>query len=189
MAGEKIAEALELGLEDLKLMQEHEHTKRTNPKAAQPQRDPVFLANNNISASVYVLKTFQKIPLASLQDALLVLSFSQLPALFTFLALWAAEGRNIPLTCRILFFMLKTHQKQLVSSRELKGMLEEVREKLRATLTRQKGELGFNLAGLRVLGRRVKEVGFSDYVDEDLWERNEQAAASRGKKRGFVNIA
>lgn len=190
MAGEKITEALELGLEDLRIMQEYEATKRANPKAAPPQRDPVFLANNNVSASVYVLNTFQKIPSASLQDALLVLSFAQLPTLFTFLALWAVEGRNIPLTCRILFFMLKIHQKQLVSSRSMKVMLEEVRDKLRTTIQAQKHDLGFNLAGLRVLRRRVQDLGESDYVDEETWDDSHRlAAVSRGKKRGFLNVA
>ncbi|OAP60348.1 hypothetical protein AYL99_05350 [Fonsecaea erecta] len=192
MAGEKIAEALEVGMEDLETMRVYDETKRTNPKAAPPQRNPIFVANNNMSASTYVLSTFQKIPSASLQDALLVLSFSQIPALFTFLALWAEEGRAIPLTCRILLFMLKTHQKQIVSSRAMKGMLEEVRAQLRWTLMRQKGELGFNLAGLRVLGRRVREVaGESEYVDEATWQEADGAAAgmTRGKKREFVNIA
>jgi U3 small nucleolar RNA-associated protein 12 len=201
MAGEKIAEALEVGLEDLKTMQEYEATKRANPaaKVALPQRNPIFLANNNISASTYVLQTFQKIPAASLQDALLVLSFSQIPALFTFLGLWAHEERAIPLTCRILLFMLKTHQKQIVSSRQLKLTLEDVREKLRRTLTRQRAEMGFNLAGLRVLGRRVADAaGESEFVDEEdeAWAKrveqrqgNGVVGVGRGKKREFVNVA
>lgn len=188
MAGEKIAEALEIGIVDLELMREHDKVLVRNPRAAQPQRNPVFLANGNVAASVYVLKVFQKIPSASLQDALLVLSFSQLPTLLTFLALWASEGRNIPLTCRVLFFMLKTHQKQLVSSRLMRSMLEDVRTSLRRTLNLQKNELGFNLAGLRVLGRRVTELGESDYyIDEE--REDTQKSKKTGKKRTFVNIA
>lgn len=192
MAGEKIAEALEVGLEDLKAMQAYEATRRvtsSSAPSAPPQRNPIFLANNNISASSYVLNTFRKIPASSLQDALLVLSFSQLPALFTFLALWAEEGRSIPLTCRILLFMLKTHQRQIVASGDLKIMLEDVREKLRRTLVREKGEIGFNLAGVRVLRRRIGEVeGESGFVDEneEVWKGLE---VSRGKKREFVNVA
>lgn len=189
MAGEKIAEALEVGIEDLKLMQEYEASKRTNPKIAVPQRDAVLVANNNVSASVYVLSVFQRIPSASLQDALLVLSFSQLPALFTFLALWAEEGRSVPLTCRILHFMLQTHQKQIVSSRVMRSMLEQVRDNLRHTLQKQQHDLGFNLAGLRVLGRRVRELGESDYVDESTWQDSAESNVNRGKKREFVNIA
>ena len=193
MAGEKIAEALEVGLEDLRTMAAFNAAKLANSsgKVALPQRNPIFLANNNVSASTYVLNTFRKIPSASLQDALLVLSFSQIPALFTFLALWAQEERAIPLTCRILLFMLKTHQKQIVASRQMKVMLEDVRVKMRRTLMRQKGEMGFNLAGLRVLGRRVKDVvGESEFVDEETWEKRlGEGGLIRGKKREFVNVA
>ncbi|EXJ58322.1 hypothetical protein A1O7_05747 [Cladophialophora yegresii CBS 114405] len=190
MAGEKITEALDLGLEDLRTMQAYDAARKSGQRAAVPQRNPVFLANNNVSASSYVLSVFQKIPAASLQDALLVLSFSQIPALFTFLALWAQEERAIPLTCRILLFMLKTHQRQIVASRQLKGMLEDVRGKLRRTLVRQKSEMGFNLAGLRVLGRRVREAaGESEFVDEETWGSEAQDAGQKGRKREFVNVA
>jgi U3 small nucleolar RNA-associated protein 12 len=186
MAGEKIAEALELGIEDLELVKEYQMAKSVNPKVAIPLRNPIFVANKNISASAYVLKTFQRIPSASLQDALLVLSFSQLPALFTFLSLWASEGKSIPLTCRILFFMLNIHQKQLVSSRLMRPLLEEVRRNLRAVLKAQKGEMGFNLAGLRIAGRRVAEIGENEYVYEETLNMKESA---QGKKRAFVNVA
>jgi len=186
MAGEKIAEALELGLEDLELMKEYQMAKSVNPKVAIPIRNPIFLANNDISASAYVLKIFQRIPSALLQDALLVLSFSQLPALFTFLSLWASEGKSIPLTCRILFFMLNIHQKQLVTSRLMRPLLEEVRRNLRAVLKVQKLEMGFNLAGLRIAGRRVAGVSENEYVDEETLHTKESA---QGKKRAFITVA
>ena len=196
MAGEKIAEALGLGMEDLEAMQEYEGARKTNPKTALPQRNPVFLAHDGVSASVYVLGAFRRIPAASLQDALLVLSFSQLPALFTFLALWAREGRNVALTCRVLLFMLKVHQRQVVSSGQLKGALEGVRVELRRRLRMEKEELGFNLAGLRVLGRRVgDEVGqrvFVDGVEGEIGADAGEALGIRGKgvkKRAFVNVA
>ena len=146
-----------------------------------------------MSASVYVLGVFQRIPAASLQDALLVLSFSQLPSLLTFLALWAREGRNVALTCRVLFFMLKVHQRQVVSSGQLKGALEAVKAELRRQLKREKEELGFNLAGLRVLGRRVgDEVGEKRFVDSAEGEVDGVDGTGKengGKKRAFVNIA
>jgi len=109
--------------------------------------------------------------------------------MFTFLALWAEEGRSIPLTCRILFFMLKTHQKQIVSSRAMRVMLEDVRDKLRLTLQKQKHDLGFNLAGLRVLGRRVRELGEGDYVDEWIWQDDAESIVNRGRKRSLSTIA
>jgi U3 small nucleolar RNA-associated protein 12 len=139
---------------------------------------------------MYVLGVFQRIPAASLQDALLVLRFSQLPALLTFLALWAREGRNLALTCRVLVFMLKVHQRQVVSSGQLRKVLEDVRVELRGRLKREKEELGFNLAGLRVLGRRMADdVGEREFVDGRADEGGLPAVATGTKKRAFVNVA
>ena len=189
MAGEKIAEALELGIEDPAIIEEYNRQKQISPNTAALQRNPIFLAHNNISASAYVLQTFERIPWSSLNDALLVLSFSQLPTLLTFLSLWAASASNVPLTCRVLFFMLKTHHKQIVSSRLMRPLLEEIRDRLRETLRVQKRELGFNLAGLRILGRKVEETGDRGYVDEEAWEEKSKKREERGKKRAFMNVA
>ncbi|PWO23250.1 BCS1-N domain containing protein [Pyrenophora tritici-repentis] len=133
-AGERIQEALDLGIPDLELVQNWEIQRRSNPKLAPPQRNPLYLALGNISAERHVLSTMAKIPAAQLHDALLVLPFSSLPALFTFLAIWVRKQWNVTLTCRVLFFMLKTHQKQIVASRELKTVLEAMRNDLRIML-------------------------------------------------------
>lgn len=189
MAGEKIAEALEVGLEDLELVRQFELQQKTSSGVAAPQRNPIFLANNNIPAQMYVLQTLQRIPSASLHDALLVLSFSQLPALFEFLSIWAAAGLNVALTCRVLFFMLKIHHRQIVSSRMMRPKMEQVRDNLRETLRKQKQELGFNLAGLRILGRKVEGLGDKEYyVDDKVLDAYDEHR-SKGQKRAFANIA
>ena len=184
MAGEKITEALELALEDLTLMEEYSRLLMKNPKAAPPQRNPHFLAHNNVSAMDYVLETFQRIPSASLHDALLVLSFSQLPTLFVFLQMWAAAEKDIALVCRVLFFMVKIHQKQIVSNRIMKTMLENVKDALRIALHRQKNELGYNMAGAKILHRRVTDTGMDSYVDSTQPEQRQPT-----KKRQFLNVA
>jgi U3 small nucleolar RNA-associated protein 12 len=187
MAGEKIIEALELGMEDLDIMAEYIEAKAKNPATAYPARNPLFMALGNISAETHVLQTLSKISAAALQDALLVLPFSQLPALFTFLSLFAASERNIPLTCRILFFLLKTHHKQVVASKTMRPMLERLRGGLRKSLGRQRGEMGFNLAALRFVGRRVSEKVTSDFVDEEVYKDVESGKGR--KKRGFMELA
>lgn len=189
MAGEKIMEALEHGMEDLELMREYYVTKRTNPNAVPPPRNPIFLANGNISAERYVLKTVQKIPAAALQDALLVLPFAQIPPLFTFLNIWALREWDVPLTCRILFFMLKTHHKQIIATKLMRPMLEDVRGSLRKVLGQQKEQFGYNLAAVQFLGERVKEKSTKDFIDEEKWEEEQVNGGSKGKKRGFVNVA
>jgi U3 small nucleolar RNA-associated protein 12 len=184
-AGERIQEALDLGLEDLDVVQEWEAQRKTNPKMAAPQRNPIFMALGNISAERHVLNTLSKIPAAQLHDALLVLPFASLPALFIFIAIWVRKQWNITLTCRVLFFMLKTHQKQIVASRELKTVLENMRAELRTTLTGNKDLIGFNVAALRFVGERVDEAKVVRLEDVD---RLEEEGKNR-KKRGFVDVA
>ncbi|KAF1951891.1 WD40 repeat-like protein [Byssothecium circinans] len=182
-AGERIQEALDLGIEDLKVVREYDAAKARNPKVAPPQRNPLFLALNNISAERHVLNTLSKIPAAQLHDALLVLPFSSLPALFAFIAIWVKRQWNVTLTCRVLFFMLKTHQKQIVASRELKGVLEAMRNDLRGTLAGNKDLIGFNVAALRFVGERVEEAGIVRLEDV------ERVDGGSKRKRGFVDVA
>lgn len=189
MAGERIAEALEVGMADLAIMNEYHQAKATQPNLALPQRDPIFLAYNHISAEAHLLNVVQKIKAAALQDALLVLPFDKVTSLFTFLRIWAERQWNMPLTCRILFFMLKTHHKQLVASKSLRPLLDGIREQLRGALQAQKDEMGFNLAALRFVGRRMGEMGRKQYVDEAVWEEEEEAIGKGKKKRGFVDVA
>jgi U3 small nucleolar RNA-associated protein 12 len=182
-AGERIAEALELGLADLELVREWEVQKRTKPNLAPPQRNPLYLALGNVSAERHVLQVLSKIPAAQLHDALLVLPFSTLPALFTFISIWVQRQWNVTLTCRVLFFMLKTHQKQIVASKELKGMLEGMRTDLRQMLGAVKDQIGFNVAAMRFVGERVDEAGIVRLEDVEKEE------AKGGKKRGFIDVA
>ncbi|KAF2278129.1 WD40 repeat-like protein [Westerdykella ornata] len=182
-AGERIAEALELGLADLELVREWELQKRSNPKLAPPQRNPLFLALGNISAERHVLQVLARIPAAQLHDALLVLPFATLPALFTFISIWVQRQWNVTLTCRVLFFMLKTHHKQIVASRELKGMLESMREDLRRMLGSVKDMIGFNIAAMKFVSERVDEAAIVRL--EDVEKEDGKVA----KKRGFVDIA
>ncbi|CAN9193136.1 unnamed protein product [Alternaria alternata] len=183
-AGERIQEALDLGIADLDVVRDWETQRKTNPKIAPPQRNPLFLALGNISAERHVLNTMSKIPAAQLHDALLVLPFSSLPALFTFLAIWVRKQWNVTLTCRVLFFMLKTHQKQIVASRELKTVLELMRSDLRKTLVGNKDLIGFNVAALRFVGERVDEAKLVRWEDVDKLDEEKNR-----KKRGFVDVA
>lgn len=187
MAGEKIAEALEVGIEDLRIMREHQRAKAIQPNNALPARNPIYLAFNNISAEAYFLDVVQKIKAAALQDALLVLPFDKVSALFTFLRIWAERQWNMPLTCRILFFMLKTHHKQIVASKQMRVLLDDIREDVRRSLETQKDEIGFNLAALRFVGRRIGQLGRSDFVDEDNYK--EEDIVKGKKKRAFIDVA
>ncbi len=186
MAGERITEALELGIEDLRVVREWEEARAANPNLAPPQRHAIFMALGGISAEVHVMNVLQKIKAAALHDALLVLPFASVPMLFTFLNIFAVRSMNIPLTCRILFFMLKTHHKQIVASKTMRVMLDGIRVNLRQALRRQKDEMGYNIAALKVVGMQIEESSIKNYVDETWEDANENRVV---KKRTFVHVA
>ncbi|KAL8734167.1 MAG: hypothetical protein Q9166_001652 [cf. Caloplaca sp. 2 TL-2023] len=188
MAGEKIVEALEIGIPDLDAMRQWSQAKVLQSNTAPPDRHPIFRYTNT-SAEAHVLTVVQKIKAAALQDALLLLPFTQVSALFTFLQIWAERQWNIPLTCRVLFFMLKIHHKQIVASKTMRPMLDVIRQHLRRALQKQKDEMGFNLAALNFVAARMNEKGSKDYVDEAMWEEEEEKIKKGKKKRGFVDVA
>ncbi len=68
----------------------------------------------------------------------------------------------------------------------MRPLLENVQRDLRVTLQAQKAEMGFNLAGLNVAGRRVAEISENEYVDNNMIN---ERATTEGKKRAFINVA
>lgn len=187
--GEKVMEALEQGIEDHGLMQAYERDKQRNPKLAVPQRNPIFLALGNISAESYVLSTLQKIPTPALNDALLVIPFTMLPTLFTFLALFLRKRMQPELTWRVTYFLLQVHMRQIVASKQLRSHLEEILEAYELWQEEERRVIGFNLAGLGIMGNeaRENEVGGNFVGGEEV---EEDADVGKGRrKRAFGNLA
>ncbi|KAF2766931.1 WD repeat-containing protein-like protein [Teratosphaeria nubilosa] len=185
--GEKVLEALELSIADHELMQQHAHDHARNPHLAPPQRNPLFLALGNITAPQHVLRTLQKIPPPALNDALLVLPFSILPTLFTFLSIFLHQRTAPELSWRIAYFLLQAHMPQIVASAaQWRGVLEGVLTAYEAWVGEVRRVVGGNLVGLEVLGREVRE-GVGGVVEEE--EEEEVGPERGGRKRAFGSIA
>ncbi|KAF3911011.1 Beta-TrCP [Arthrobotrys entomopaga] len=191
MDGERIIEALDLAIADLNAISEYEAKKAANPTATipKPERSIVFRAFDDVSAEKYVFDTVSKIKPSHLQDALLVLPFDKVVDLFRILEIWAKNEWNMPLTCRIIFFLLKTHHESIVASKGMRVMLEGIRGALKDGLRRQKDEMGFNMAGGRYIKQRVSEKGKSGFLDVEEFEKAEEEERKGRKKRTYVNIA
>ncbi|KAH9840489.1 WD domain-containing protein [Teratosphaeria destructans] len=190
--GEKILEALDLSTADHDLMQQYARDKSRNPNLAPPPRNPVFHALGNITAPQHLLRTLQKIPSPALNDALLVLPFSSLPNLFTFLSLFLRQRTAPALSWRIAYFLLQAHMPQIVASAGLwRGVLEEVLAAYEGWVEEERRVVGANLAGLEVLGREAREglVGGGGFVGEGVEEEMAEGLERGGKKRAFGSIA
>ncbi|KAL9060176.1 MAG: hypothetical protein Q9162_000790 [Coniocarpon cinnabarinum] len=181
-AGEKITAALEIAHADLLATQEYERDLAEGRPAAPPQRHPL-LSFSNTPPEIHLLKTLEAIPAPQLTDALLLLSFSTISPLFAFISIFFERHMNVQLTCRVFFFLLRTHHKQIVASSELRPVLLEIHGRMRRCLNEWKEVMGFNLAGCTILSRRMREQGVKRLEDV------EPAAQRQGVKRGFVGVA
>ncbi|KAF3933964.1 Beta-TrCP [Dactylella cylindrospora] len=191
MAGERIIEALDYAIADLNAIDEYKAKRAANPSAAiaLPQRNMIFLALGDISAEQHVFNVVSKIQPSHLQDALLILPFDKVTDLFRILEVWAKREWNMPLTCRIIFFLLKTHHESIVASKGMRVLLEGIRGALKDGLRRQKDEMGFNLAGVRYVKERAGEKGKGGFLDVEEFEKEEEEERKGRKKRAFMTIA
>ena len=169
MAGERIAEALEISEEDRLTLDVFESSKKNMDagqirRLAPRPRNAVFsIYSADIEPELHVLKVVQKIPPASLNDALLVLPFARVVSMLNHLDFWVKKvGKNcflpglmrgvaavadspkqfqklsIPLSSRILFFLVKTHYSQIVATRLMRTTMLHLREHLSEALDEQK---------------------------------------------------
>ncbi|KAK9234399.1 hypothetical protein V1525DRAFT_435654 [Lipomyces kononenkoae] len=185
VAGELIVEALDLGVADLELLEEHGIMKKKNPNAAPPSRNAVFVALGEIAAERYVLDVLEKIKASQLQDALLLLPFEKVLSLLRFINLWAEKGWNITLASRILFFLIRLYHRQIIANEIMRPMLSSVREHLRSAIDRQKDELGYNIAGLKYIRRAYDEEHTKEFLDEQEQSKEDEKGL---KKRVFTTI-
>lgn len=172
-AGEKLVEALELADQESLNISEFAQAKaavaRTRPQDAAkmvlPAPHPLLVALGKLTPAQYVLHVIREIRASDLDQALLVLPFSQVFSLFRYLEEWVRRGWQIELTCRVLFYLLKVHQNQIVSNRTFRPLLDSIKTHIRELIQRQKDMVGFNLAAMKFLKREWEETNSADFFD------------------------
>ncbi|KAJ2395526.1 beta transducin [Coemansia sp. RSA 2603] len=185
-AGERIMEALELADEERRKWHEYEERKRKTPQLnpAPPDTNPVLLFEK-LSPEAYVLRTVERVRASELEDALLALPFSRVLSLMVYIDIWARREWNTPLTCRVLFFMLKTHQNQIVATRTMRSRLDSIRKHLRSGVSQQRDQIGYNLAALTSLRAEWEANATAEFFDEkDI----QKVLDAQLKKRKFTGV-
>jgi len=87
------------------------------------------------------------------------------------------------LTTQLLTSLIRIHHAQIVSSRTLRQVLDELKMNLRTSLTRERELTGWNTAGLGYVKRELIENGMVGFEADD-------APLEKGtKKRAFPAIA
>lgn len=97
----------------------------------------------------------------------------------------ALKGWNVPLTSRILLYLMRTHYNQLVATRLLRPVLGKIQKGMKKNLERQKSIIGFNLAALK-FGKSdwvSSHSGISDLVEGESAEPEKEEPQTKGVKR------
>ncbi|KAG8711931.1 hypothetical protein FRC11_001431 [Ceratobasidium sp. 423] len=205
MAGERIMEALDVADAERAATFAYQEqcrglTEEEVARVPQPTRPPLLEALG-IDGPQHVLRVVEKVPGPALFDALLVLPFTKVVSMLTYLDEWAKRDISTAMTSRILVFLLRTHHHQIVANRVLRTTLLALRNHLRGALKTHKDEVGYNLAALRIIRRRDDLNRVSEFYEAAIGDTKSvalslpdeatvraQIQAADGKKRKRVNI-
>lgn len=198
-AGEKLMEAIDIGIADVRAIQEYElqlkqfeSNKTGVPMPSKPTANAILLAYN-ITGQQHVLNTLLKIRSSHLEDALLVLPFSYTVKLMEFIEIWTNNANlgnnlvNIVLICKVLFFIVRSNAKELISQRDetLKNHLIRVKLQLRGELNKAAKQLGYNTQGLKFKKSQWKMTHELEFIDENEQREHEEKMAA---KRTFATV-
>jgi len=168
-AGEALIEAIEEGEKEKMKWVEYENAllslgemksslgKRSREQVTVPKPKPSPLFQNR-TASEYVLSTLKSIPSNDLEQALLTMSFTEVITLFSYIEEWVSKGLETELSCRVMFFLLKSHHHQIVSNRSLLQILHALQNTTKKQLQLRKGTIGFNRAALSYIAREYEQA-------------------------------
>eukprot|EP00501_MAST-03F_sp_TOSAG23-6_P000393 GSMAST32.ASY1.ANO1.405.1 assembled CDS len=145
-ATERIMEALELAdAEKLRL--------KDSPQSS---ANPLMLG---MSPEVYVMRSLREVKSQDLEQALLVMPVFTVQNLFLYLAEFARLGLHPELTTRCICFLLTVHHNSIVANRSMLNVLRDMNIYLKTSLQSHKDSIGFNIAGLKLLRRRLQDSG------------------------------
>lgn len=85
----------------------------------------------------------------------------------------------------MLFLLLKVHHKQIVATKSMRFVLNNVRAHLRAALTHQKKQSGFNMAAIAFTKAGVRSEETNNFIDEEGFQEAEKRVI---RKRCFTNL-
>ena len=87
------------------------------------------------------------------------------------------------MTTQLLTSLIRIHHAQIVSSRTLRPVLDQLRTSLRKSLSRERELTGWNTAGLGYIKRELIENGIVGFEAEEI------PLEKGAKKRAFPAIA
>ncbi|RLV93993.1 U3 small nucleolar RNA-associated protein 12 [Spathaspora sp. JA1] len=172
-AGEKLMEALDIGIEDIEAIKEYESLIKQGKHAVKPTPNAILLAFN-MTGWEYVLSVLTKIRPAQIDDALLVLPFSYSLKLLQLIEIWTNKQNintnivNLSMICKVLFFIITSNANELIHQKDpaIKNQLIKVKQQLRDQLSGTCRQLGVNTEALKFVKQQWKLTHETEFIDE-----------------------
>lgn len=119
---------------------------------------PALPSPQGLSPSAYVLKVVSGVRSSELEQAVMMLPFADALRLLAYLPRWLATGGPaVELTVRLAVLLVRLHQGQMATTAQARPVLLTLQRRLRRAVQGLKDVVGFNMAALGHLQRRVRE--------------------------------
>ena len=142
------------------------HAETARKAEARGEAPPTVSANPLLlgkSLQAYTRYALKSVPTAELEAALLMLPYRSALQLFRLLADLLDEGLDVERCCRAALFLVRIHQRTIAAgagtgmSSQLGLIVDRVCVSARTQLAHLSDTLGFNVAGLQFVKRRLNE--------------------------------
>ncbi|XP_048577816.1 WD repeat-containing protein 3 [Nematostella vectensis] len=169
-AAEQLMEAIQLYREETAKMAEYREASKGGSKVAPPPVHPILKAYGGMSPSRYVLHVTTKIRSSELEEALMVLPFDYVTDFLRLADTWIKASLDIELVCRCMFFLMRIHHNQIVSTEKLSSVVDSLRTSTKAQIQGLHDMIGFNLAGLEFMRQEMeaRRVSFFTGAEDKL---------------------
>ncbi|CAF0782132.1 unnamed protein product [Didymodactylos carnosus] len=180
---EGLIESVDIWREEKLKHAEHEAAQKAIGKDLPPPPMHMLLQamGKNMTPERYVLDTLKKIPSSDLEAALLLLPFDYVQKFLILMISFLDNNVSLELCLKSTIFLMKIHHGLLTSSQQFLPIVEQLRTKCSMIIENLRNNVGFNLAGLKFMKRKIEEqndvVLFAD-ATQRLSKKRKKAKSS-----------
>ncbi|CAF3150336.1 unnamed protein product [Rotaria sp. Silwood2] len=187
---ESIIEALDIWREEKLKLAEHEATQKALGKEIPPPPPHIMLQalGSGYTAERFVLESLRKVSASDLEAMLLLLPFDYVQKLLSLLVYYLDRFQSPELCVKCAVFLIKIHHGVLTSSHQYLNIVEQLRTCCIDTVEKLRNNVGFNLAGLKLIRRQIEEqndvILFADATQK--LSSNETKKRKKGKSSATI---
>lgn len=152
---ERLMEALEVFNEEKEKLEEIAACNASGKPSPVHTPHPLLMAYGTTCPYKYLLESLKRVKPSELEETLLVLPFSYTIDLLRGISELMDRGWEVELCCRSLFFLLRVHSGQIITTSAMVGLVDKLRKVTLKEVNSLRDTVGFNLAGLRVMQAEV----------------------------------